>query len=118
MQGAEFDFARSEAKDATSAAKIEQLSRAYLAKARSNGGEGAAIEAIQDYFKNISADIRWVEQARLAAEPSHLQTLLTFAERAYRRPLLQAERDDLLAFYRGLREKDGLDHEEAVRDAV
>ncbi|MEO8425967.1 MAG: DUF1592 domain-containing protein [Verrucomicrobiota bacterium] len=118
MQGAEFDFARSEDKDATSGAKIEQLARAYLAKARRNGGEGAAIDAIHDYFKNISADIRWLEQTRLAAEPSHLRALLTFAERAYHRPLAQTERDDLLAFYQGLREKDGLDHEEAVRDTV
>ncbi|MBI3415025.1 MAG: DUF1592 domain-containing protein [Verrucomicrobia bacterium] len=117
-QGAEFDFARSEDKDVTSEAKIKQLAEAYLAKARSNGGEGAAINAIEDYFKNISADIRRVEQARLAAEPSHLQALLAFAERAYRRPLSKAEGDDLLAFYGALRAKDGLDHEEAVRDTV
>ena len=111
MQGAEFDFARSEDKDATSAAKIEQLANAYLAKARRNGGQGAAIRAIDDYFKSISADIRRVEQARLAAEPSHLRALQVFAERAYRRPLSQADRDDLLRFYRTLRAKDGLSHE-------
>src|SRR5262249_11476728 len=62
--------------------------------------------------------IRWVERARLAAEPSHLEALLAFAERAYRRPLSPWERDDLLAFYRALREKDGLSHEEAIRDTV
>ena len=87
MQGAEFDFARSEDKDSATAAKIEQLAQAYLAKARRNGGEGAAIAAIQDYFKNISADIRWLEQRRKAPEPSHLRALQVFAERAYRRPL-------------------------------
>jgi hypothetical protein len=118
MQGAEFDFARSEDKDATSEAKINQLAEAYLAKARRNGGEGKAINAIDDYFKNISADIRRVERARLAAEPGHLQALVAFAERAYRRPLSPAERDGLLAFYGRLREKDGLDHEEAVRDTA
>jgi hypothetical protein len=118
MQGAEFDFARSEDKDSTSATKIQQLAEAYLAKARRNGGTGTAIDAIEVYFKNISADIRRVEQARLAAEPKHFQALQTFAERAYRRPLSQLERDDLLAFYRALREKDGLEHDEAVRDTV
>jgi hypothetical protein len=118
MQGAEFDFARSEDKDVTSEAKMNQLAEAYLAKARRHGGTGAAVEAIEDYFKSMSAEIRKVERARLEAEPSHLQALLTFAERAYRRPLSPRERDGLLAFCRSLRDKDGLEHEEAIRDAI
>ncbi len=40
------------------------------------------------------------------------------AERAYRRPLSTEERDGIAAFYRDLREKDGLGHEDAVRDSV
>jgi hypothetical protein len=118
MQGAEFDFARSEDKDSTSEAKIKQLAEAYLAKARRSGGTGDSIAAIEKHFKTISANIRQIEQGRLAAEPRHLEALQTFAERAFRRPLLPAEREDLLAFYRSLRAKDGLDHEEAVRDTV
>ncbi|MSU35826.1 MAG: DUF1592 domain-containing protein [Pedosphaera sp.] len=118
MQGAEFDFARSEDQDVTSEAKIRQLAEAYRIKARRNGGEGAAIAAIEDYFKNISAQVRWIEAARLAAEPSYLKSLLALAERAYRRPLSRAERDDLLSFYRELRSKDGLNCEEAIRDTV
>ena len=66
----------------------------------------------------MSADIRRVERARLAAEPSHLEALVKFAERAYRRPLSAAERDDLLAFYHKLREQDDLGHEEALRDTL
>jgi len=117
-QGAEFDFARSEDKDATSEAKMKQMAETYLAKARRVTNSGPAIEAIQHYFDSISADVRWVEQARKAAEPSHLETLLSFAQRAYRRPLSESERDDLLAYYRSLRQQEGLDHEEAVRDAI
>src|SRR5439155_8552478 len=60
----------------------------------------------------------WVERARLAAEPSHLDSLVAFAQRAYRRPLLAAERDDLLAFYRSLRADGDVTHEEAIQDAV
>ena len=45
-----------------------------------------------------------------------MKALQDFAARAYRRPLTQAERDDLLAYYRELREKDGLSHEDAMRD--
>ena len=67
----------------------------------------------------ISAQIRQVEEARQAAEPSHLRALETFAARAYRRPLSPAEHDDLLAFYRRARaDQDGLSHEDAIRDSV
>src|SRR5262245_62185704 len=95
-QGAEVDFPSTEDKDATSEAKMRQMAETYLAKASRVTNAVPAIEAITHYFENISADIRWVEQARLAAEPSHLKTLLSFAERAYRRPLSQRERDELL----------------------
>lgn len=116
--GSDFDFARSEDKDVTSAAKIERLRTVYLAKARELGASDEAVRAIEDYFTSIAADIRWVEQARLAAEPVHLAALERFAERAYRRPLRQAERDDLRGFYRRLRSNEGLDHESAMRDCV
>ncbi|MBI1839238.1 MAG: DUF1592 domain-containing protein [Verrucomicrobia bacterium] len=118
MHGAEFDFARSEDQDATSPGKILRLSEAYLTKARRNGGSEAALQAIQSYFTNISAQIRRVESGRLAAEPSHLRSLLRFAERAYRRPLDRTEADELIGFYRGLRGADGLAHEEAIRETV
>jgi hypothetical protein len=115
---AEFDFARSEDKDATSEAKMDRLAKAYLAKASKNGASTEALRASETYFANLSASIRRVERARLAAEPSHLEALLRFAERAFRRPLATAERDDLLAFYHKLREKDELGHEEALRDTL
>jgi hypothetical protein len=113
-----FDFARSEDKDATSDSKIRQLRLAYLAKARKLRASDEAVQAIETYFADISAEIRHVEQARIAAEASHLAALQTFAQRAYRRPLSQAERDDLLGFYRALRQREGLAHEDALRDTV
>ena len=58
---------------------------------------------LEEFFKSVSANIRRVEREPAAAEPSHLQALVGFAERAYRRPLAAAERDELLAFYRSLR---------------
>ena len=125
MRESAFDFARSEDKDSISAAKIQQLREAYLAKARKIEVNKEQIEqkkeslkAIENYFDSMSALIRRVENERLAAEPSHLESLRKFAERAYRRPLSPKERDDLLAFYRTLREKDGLAHEDAIRDTV
>lgn len=118
MREAPFDFARSEDKDAGAEAKVQRLREEYLKKAKEiNAGE-KAIGAIETYFTSINADIRWVESARLAAEPSHLEALQKFAQRAYRRPLTKEEREELLAFYHSLREKAGLSHEEAMRDSI
>jgi mono/diheme cytochrome c family protein len=118
----EFNFVRAEDPDATSDAKIKRLADAYLAKARKsmdeNGGDPLALQAIVDHFKWVSTHIRATERARLAAEPVQLQSMLDFASRAYRRPLTDAEKADLLSFYRSLRQKEGLTHEEAVRDTV
>jgi len=118
MMSPEFAIFRAEDKDVTSEAKIQQLSEVYLAKARRNGASDVAIEAIERHFRDINAQIRWVEQAHLAAEPSHLAAMQTLAERAYRRPLSQREREDLAAFYDSLRNEDELGHEEALRDTL
>jgi hypothetical protein len=118
MREAEFDFARSEDRDATSEAKMTRLAAAHLAKARRHGASEPALEAIQTYYTGTSAAIRRVERAHLAAEPSHLDALVSFAERAYRRPLARAERDEILAFYHASRRQGGLGHEEALRDTL
>jgi hypothetical protein len=118
MFDAEFDFARSEDKDCTAAAKMDRLAKAYLAKAVKKGAKGDAVQAIDAYFSGMSAAIRKVERARLSAEPSHLEALLKFAERAYRRPLSDDERAGLLAFYRKVRAQDDPGHEEALRDTL
>ncbi|MFN0018067.1 MAG: DUF1592 domain-containing protein [Pirellulaceae bacterium] len=118
MREAPFDFARSEDKDATSEAKVQRLREEYLKKAKEIKAGEKAIGAIETYFTSMNADIRWVESAHLAAEPSHLEALQKFAQAAYRRPLTKEEREDLPAFYRSLREKEGLSHEEAMRDST
>jgi hypothetical protein len=76
------------------------------------------IQAIKDFFAAAEAGIRWVEKARIDAEPSHLEALLRFAARAYRRPLSPEEKDDLLGYYKSARAKDGLDHESAMRESI
>jgi mono/diheme cytochrome c family protein len=118
MREAPFDFARSEDKDAGAEAKVQRLREEYLKKAKEIGASEKALAAIETYFTSINADIRWVESARLAAEPSQLEALRKFAQRAYRRPLTKEEQDDLLTFYRSLREREGLSHEDAMRDSV
>ncbi len=73
---------------------------------------------MEEHFDWTNAGIRWVETARVAAEPTHLEALQDFAARAYRRPLTQAERAELLAFYKSRRDEARLDHEEAMRDSI
>jgi mono/diheme cytochrome c family protein len=118
MFEAEFDFARSEDKDCTTPEKMAKLFELYLAKALKQKPNEASVRAIKEYFANISAEVRRVEKAHLAAEPSHLDALLKFAERAYRRPLTDAEKANLLDFYKRLRTKDELSHEDALRDTL
>jgi hypothetical protein len=51
------------------------------------------------------------------AQPKHVEAVLEFAERAYRRPLTDAEKDELRKLYRGLRAQE-LPHDEAIRLAL
>ncbi len=96
--------------------KLRKLEADYLKFARD--GSSVAIQAIKDFFNKANESIRWVQQTRREAEPSHLQSLLDFAARAYRRPLSAADRADLLSFYRDARERFSLDHEGAIREAI
>jgi hypothetical protein len=113
-----FDAIRAEDRDSMSGPKIRQFAGAMLGKAREVGASEVGLRAIEDHFKNSEAAIRRTERARKAAEPKHLASLQTLAERAYRRPLSAAERDGVVAFYRELRNQDGLSHEDAVRDTL
>jgi hypothetical protein len=113
-----FDVFRSEDKDCTSDAKMRRLEELYLEKAVRSGAGDVALDAVRYYFKDMAATFRWMEKARVEAEPHHLAALHRLAERAYRRPLTAIERDGLIRFYHTLREQDGLGHEDAVRDCV
>ena len=89
----------------------------YLERAQI-ADDNLGISAVLEHFEQVNSTIRWVERARQEAEPRHLQALLKFAARAYRRPLSQAQTDGILSYYRELREKGGLTHEEAIRDSI
>ncbi|MFT5095402.1 MAG: mono/diheme cytochrome c family protein, partial [Porticoccaceae bacterium] len=118
MRDPHFDFARAENKAAASEEMIEKLAYLYLEKARVSGGTETPLQAIEYFFKEINEQIRWVEQARLKAEPAHLAAVQEFTARAYRRELTKAESDGLVSFYRLLRDDDGLSHEEAIQDTI
>ncbi|HWY85311.1 MAG TPA: DUF1592 domain-containing protein [Gemmataceae bacterium] len=100
----------------TSEAQIKRLEAKVLANAA--GGNDVGIKAVKDFFAWINTTMRTVAKAHVGAEPSHLEALLNFAARAYRRPLAIEEKADLLAYYKSCREKDGLDHESAIREGI
>ena len=116
LRGAGFEQFRPENKEAATLPMIKKL--ADLTFARLSNLSGPALEPARDFFARAAADNLWLEQTRAAAVPSHLKSLQDFAGRAWRRPLTENERDDLVAFYHESREANGLDHEDAMRDSI
>ncbi len=103
----------------TDTAVIMGLRDKYLAKAAADpANDPVAPTAIRDHFARIDATLRHTEKERIRSEPAHLAALVHFAERAYRRPLTEGERTSLLTYYRMLRAKNALSHEDAVRDCI
>jgi Protein of unknown function (DUF1592)/Protein of unknown function (DUF1588)/Protein of unknown function (DUF1587)/Protein of unknown function (DUF1595)/Protein of unknown function (DUF1585) len=98
---------------------IFKMRDVYLAKAAEDPtNDPVAAEAIRDHFDQMNATLRSLEKERAAAEPRQLEALLQFAERAYRRPLTNAERADLLTFYHQDRAQNQSTHEQALRDVL
>ncbi len=118
-KGAESGTARPVDHEITDSEVIVAMRDAYLAKAAADpANDPIAPHAIRDHFDRINATLRALEKQRKEAEPKHLEALLRFAGRAYRRPLTQAERDDLLVYYHVLRTKNELSHEQALRESL
>jgi hypothetical protein len=108
---------RAAERDVTKEPMIKAVMAAYVAKAKASGNP-TAVQAIEDHFTSVNETLRWTEKARQEAEPIHLHAALDLAARAYRRPLTEGERADLIAFYRSAREGAGLSHEDAMRDLI
>jgi hypothetical protein len=118
MMSPEFGFTRAEDKSCTDQPVLERLSQAFETKARDNGASDTVLQAIRDHFAVVNRSVRWLEKTRPLAIPRQLAAVQDFAERAYRRPLSQAEREGLVGFYRGLRDRNGIEHEEAIRSTI
>jgi mono/diheme cytochrome c family protein len=116
-KGRESGTERPSDKDVGASAVIFGLRDAYLKRAEASNNP-VAMEAIREHFARVNETLRSVEKMRAEAEPKHLDALVRFAERAYRKPLTAADREDALAYYRKLREGSGLSHEDAIRDSI
>ena len=118
-KGAEAGRLRPENISVNDSSVIFGLQKDYLAKAASNPNNSPVVaEAIKAHFERVNTTLRRMEKMHADAEPLHLDALVRFAARAYRRPLTKAERDDLLGYYHSIRQKEGLSHEDAMRDAI
>ena len=92
-KGRESGTARPSDKEVSASAIVFGLRDAYVAKAEASNNP-VAVEAIRDHFQWVNDTLRRVERMRVEAEPHHLEALVKFAARAYRRPLAPAERDE------------------------
>jgi len=116
-RGRESGSFRPSDQEVTSERVIFGIRDAYLAKASAKDDE-LGREAIREHFARVNTMIRGVERARLESQPKHLESLLQLAARAYRRPLIESEKESLRTYYRSLREQSALTHEDAMRDMV
>ena len=118
-KGAESGSPRPLDQEITDQPVIMALRDAYLDKALADPrNDPVALDAINVHFERVNATLRALEKEHIDAEPKHLDSLLRFAARAYRRPLTQPERKDVVAYYHRLRDKNGLSHEDAIRESI
>ena len=71
--------------------------------------------AARPYLTALRAHYDEVMRAQALAQPGHVNDVLTFASRAWRRPLTAAEKASLRAFYQKSRKTHGLEHDDAIR---
>lgn len=74
----------------------------------------SAFEPLRQPIMERAAAFR---ETLVRSEPTHLDAVLKFASRAYRRPLNDTERSKLISAYETLRQSD-LDHETAIRSLL
>ncbi len=99
---------------------IFQMRDKYLARWAMDKAHNDPIAptAFRWHYGLINKTLRDLEKQHAAAEPRHLAALTRFAERAWRRPLTDGERAELMAYYKTLRTKNRVSHEVAVHDSI
>ena len=90
---------------------LEEITQYYR---RPNDGARIMFFYMQLFDEQVKQEEQALREAKAAAEPGHLEALLAFADRAWRRPLTADERKAILASYHAER-KDGVKHDPAFR---
>ncbi len=82
-----------------------------------NDGARIMFFYLQLFEQQVKQEEEALRSVKAAAESGHLESLLAFAARAWRRPLTDDERTTLLASYHGDR-AEGIEHDAAFRAAL
>ena len=82
-----------------------------------NDGARIMFFYLQLFGEQVKQEEEALRAVKAAAEPDHLEALLAFAARAWRRPLTNDENATILASYHGDR-ADGIEHDPAFRAAL
>ena len=69
----------------------------------------------RSYLAPLRAEYEAVEKAQRAARPGHVEDCIRLASLAWRRPLTDAEKENLRAFYRTARTVAEMDHNRAIQ---
>lgn len=93
---------------------LEEITQYYR---RPNDGARIMFFYMQLFDEQVKQEEQALREAKIAAEPGHLEALLEFAARAWRRPLTASEREFILASYQADR-KDDVKHDPAFRAAL
>ncbi|MDA1050497.1 MAG: DUF1592 domain-containing protein [Planctomycetota bacterium] len=72
-------------------------------------------EVPRAYVQELRRGYQSIQAAFEAAEPRHREDAIQFASRAWRRPLVDDERQRLRVYYEDLRGREQLDHRKAMR---
>ncbi len=119
MKHPDFDSFKEEDPELATAATVLRLEQAYFQRSGVKGTEEQlADHPIHSFFAGIRQGLQQRATQLAAAQPAYLQRLEGFAESAYRRPLTDAERQQLQNFFHKLSSQEEFGIEKAVRASI
>lgn len=113
-----FHFVRAEDRSANTSEMIQKFGSLYLEKLQQRSAVPEVIDAVEYHFREMDQKLRRLENQRRIAEPLHLQSLLEFASKAFRRPLRNSERLAIESFYHKSLLIPNASHHSAIEDTL
>ncbi len=113
-----FNFVRAEDKSATTEGMIQRFRNTYVDKLKTRKADDRVISATEFHFEEMNRWLREFDQKHEVAKEIQLASLLQFAERAFRRPLTESDRELIRGFYTSVLQVSGSDHRTAMEDTL
>ncbi|MCE9605545.1 MAG: DUF1592 domain-containing protein [Planctomycetia bacterium] len=119
LKHADFDSFKEEDPGLVHDDTLARFEQVYLVRSGVKAGDPkVADHPVHLFFSEIRNGLKLRAEQFAHAKPIYLRQLLEFAERAYRRPLTEAERVQLVKFYETTSSRPELGIEQAVRGCV